>query len=191
MVVLGACCVWYTDKRRTTSTIGQIELKAESCHGRRSLFRPSVNCACFSGVRTIGRGTESITDTRIFSPLTVPRLCDTIGRYWYLFKRLTPVWSSSFSRFEHTDTYSSSKVVAKSDEPLPWNVGIKSMGIEFKRRLNAGVQRRVGRHPETTSRPGVLHERGNLHELDARTNAVETCHALQKRIGKKSFGRIF
>jgi hypothetical protein len=29
------------------------------------------------------------------------------------------------------------------------------------------VQRRVGRHPSTMSRPGVLHERGNLHELDA------------------------
>jgi len=29
----------------------------------------------------------------------------------------------------------------------------------------------------------VLHQRGNLHELDARANAVETCHALQKRFG--------
>src|SRR5262249_37042080 len=26
--------------------------------------------------------------TRIFSPLSVPRLCVTIGHYWYLFKRL-------------------------------------------------------------------------------------------------------
>ena len=28
-------------------------------------------------------------DTRIFSPVTVPGLCLAIGRYWYLFKRLT------------------------------------------------------------------------------------------------------
>jgi hypothetical protein len=31
------------------------------------------------------------TDTRIFSPLAVAGLCVTIGRYWYLFKRLTPL----------------------------------------------------------------------------------------------------
>jgi hypothetical protein len=37
----------------------------------------------------------------------------------------------------------------------------------------------------------VVYERGNLHELDAGTNAIETCHALQKRIGKKGFGRVF
>ena len=28
-------------------------------------------------------------DTRIFSPVTVAELCDTIGRYVYLFNRLT------------------------------------------------------------------------------------------------------
>src|SRR5215813_6301860 len=39
--------------------------------------------------------------------------------------------------------------------------------------------------------PSVLHERGNLHELDARANAVETGHALHKRIVKKSSGRGF
>jgi hypothetical protein len=41
------------------------------------------------------------------------------------------------------------------------------------------VQRRVGRHPCTTSRPGVLHERGNLYKLDARTHSVETGHPLE------------
>jgi hypothetical protein len=30
-------------------------------------------------------------DTRIFSPVAVAALCDTIGRYWYLFKRLRAV----------------------------------------------------------------------------------------------------
>src|SRR5262245_21259784 len=30
--------------------------------------------------------------TRIFSPLAAPRLCDTIGHYMYLFKRLTAVF---------------------------------------------------------------------------------------------------
>ena len=40
-------------------------------------------------------------DTRIFSPLTVPGLCVTIGRYWYLFKRLTAVSAGRFYRFEH------------------------------------------------------------------------------------------
>ncbi len=40
------------------------------------------------------------------------------------------------------------------------------------------VHRRVGRHPWTTSRPVVLHERGNLHELDARAHTVETGYPL-------------
>jgi hypothetical protein len=40
-----------------------------------------------------GRG----LDTRIFSPLAVARLCVTIGRYWYLFKRLTAVSAGRFS----------------------------------------------------------------------------------------------
>src|SRR5215831_4363846 len=53
-------------------------------------------------------------DTRIFSPLAVARLCVTIGRYWYLFNRLTAVSAGRFYRFEHIDTYSSGKVVAKS-----------------------------------------------------------------------------
>ena len=35
------------------------------------------------------------------------RLCVTIGRYWYLFKRLTAVSAGRFYRFEHIVTYSS------------------------------------------------------------------------------------
>src|SRR5215831_9906717 len=58
--------------------------------------------------------------TRIFSPLTVAGLCVTIGRYWYLFKRLTALSTARFYRFEHIDTYSSGKVVAKSDRAHPY-----------------------------------------------------------------------
>src|SRR5262244_2887700 len=57
------------------------------------------------------RGTPG---TRIFSPLTVPRLCVPIGHYWYLFKRLTAVFGARFYRFEHIVSYSSSKV-----RPIP------------------------------------------------------------------------
>ena len=59
-------------------------------------------------------------DTRIFSPLAVAGLCVPIGRYWYLFKRLTAVSAGRFYRFEHIVTYSSGKVVAKSDRPHPY-----------------------------------------------------------------------
>ena len=52
-------------------------------------------------------------DTRIFSPVTVAGLCVTIGRYMYLFKRLTAVSAGRFYRFEHIETYSSGKVIAK------------------------------------------------------------------------------
>jgi len=52
-------------------------------------------------------------DTRIFSPLAVPRLCDTIGRYMYLFEGLTAVFGGRFYRFEHIVSYSSGKVIAK------------------------------------------------------------------------------
>ena len=60
-----------------------------------------------------GQGRSRTADTRIFSPLAVPGLCVTIGRYVYLFKRLTPVPAGRFYRFEHIVAYSSSKVVAK------------------------------------------------------------------------------
>jgi hypothetical protein len=57
-------------------------------------------------------------DTRIFSPLAVAGLCVTIGRYWYLFKRLTLLSAGRFYRFVHIVTYSSGKVVAKLDHPV-------------------------------------------------------------------------
>jgi hypothetical protein len=50
---------------------------------------------------------------RIFSPLAVPGLCVTIGRYWYLFKRLTLFSAGRFYRFEHIVANNSGKVVAK------------------------------------------------------------------------------
>ena len=59
-------------------------------------------------------GQNRTADTRIFSPLTVPRLCVTIGHHVYLFKRLTAVSAGRFYRFEHIDTNSSGKVLAKS-----------------------------------------------------------------------------
>src|SRR5262245_13533038 len=66
-------------------------------------------------------GNEDTTppDTRIFSPLAVARLCVPIGHYWYLFKRLTAVSAGQIYRFEHIVSYSSSKVVAKWDAPVP------------------------------------------------------------------------
>jgi len=57
------------------------------------------------------------SDTRIFSPLAVPRLYVPIGRYWFLFKRLTAVSAGRSYRFEHIETYSSGQVVAKSADP--------------------------------------------------------------------------
>ena len=51
--------------------------------------------------------------TRIFSSLTGAGVCVTIGRYVYLFERLTAVFGARFYRFEHIVSYSSSKVVAK------------------------------------------------------------------------------
>src|SRR5262245_21035201 len=53
------------------------------------------------------------TDTRIFSPLAVAGLCVTIGRYWYLFKRLTAVSAGRFYRFEHIVSDSSFKAHSK------------------------------------------------------------------------------
>src|SRR5215468_8630298 len=52
-------------------------------------------------------------DTRIFSPLAVAGLCVPIGRYWYLFKRLTAVSAGRFYRFEHIVAHSSFKAHSK------------------------------------------------------------------------------
>jgi hypothetical protein len=64
------------------------------------------------------RSPAKVLDTRIFSPLAVAGLCVTIGHYWYLFKGLTAVSAGRFYRFEHIETYSSGKVVAKLDHPV-------------------------------------------------------------------------
>ena len=49
----------------------------------------------------------------------------------------------------------------------------------------------VGRHHGTTSRRGVLHERGDLHELDGGAHTIETRHALKQLISKERFGSVF
>jgi len=61
------------------------------------------------------RGSERFLATRIFSSLAGAGLYDTIGRYVYLFKRLTVVSAHRFYRFEHIVSYSSGKVVGKVD----------------------------------------------------------------------------
>src|SRR6476659_5093896 len=70
-----------------------------------------------------GQGQNRTADTRIFSPLAVPGLCDTIGRYVYLFERLTPVFRARFYRLEHIVSSSSGKVTGKvigeSNSALP------------------------------------------------------------------------
>jgi len=40
-------------------------------------------------------------------------MCDTIGRYWYLFMRLTPLSARRFYRFAHIVADNSGKVVGK------------------------------------------------------------------------------
>jgi hypothetical protein len=55
----------------------------------------------------------TLSDTRIFSPHAVAGLCDTIGRYWYLFKRLTAVSAGRFYRFEQIVACSSFKAHSK------------------------------------------------------------------------------
>src|SRR5262245_4554834 len=57
--------------------------------------------------------TRGQIDTRIFSSLPVAGLCVTIGRYWYLFKRLTALPAGRFYRFEHIVTDSSFKAHSK------------------------------------------------------------------------------
>ena len=63
-------------------------------------------------------GADLTAATRIFSPLTVPRLYVTIGRYVYLFKRLAGLSARRSYRFEHIVTDSSGEVVAKSGHPV-------------------------------------------------------------------------
>jgi hypothetical protein len=56
-------------------------------------------------------------DTRIFSPLTVPRLCVTIGRQVNEFNSFCWLRDESIYRFEHIVANSSGKVVAKLPSP--------------------------------------------------------------------------
>src|SRR5215471_9964583 len=63
--------------------------------------------------RENGQGQNRTADTRIFSSLAGAGLCDTIGCYVYLFKRLTAVLAGRFYRFEHIVSYSSGKVMGK------------------------------------------------------------------------------
>jgi len=66
---------------------------------------------------------DSTPDTRIFSPLTGAGLYDTIGRYMYLFKRLTLLLAGRFYRLEHIVTYSSGKVAGKV--AISWGNGCR------------------------------------------------------------------
>src|SRR5215510_4861463 len=70
----------------------------------------SIQSAPFDMLITRTRGQ---IDTRIFSPLAVAGLCVTIGRYWYLFKRLTAISAGRFYRFAHIEAYSSFKAHSK------------------------------------------------------------------------------
>jgi hypothetical protein len=69
-------------------------------------------------IRHVGNRDPTPPDTRIFSPLAGAGLCVPIGRYMYLFKRLTAVSAGRFYRFEYIVTYSSGKVVAKPLNPV-------------------------------------------------------------------------
>ena len=55
----------------------------------------------------------------IFSLLAGAGLCDAIGRYVYLFQRLTGVFGGRFYRFEHILSWSSGKVVGQSNPKKP------------------------------------------------------------------------
>jgi len=50
---------------------------------------------------------------KIFSPLAGAGLYDSIGRYMYLFQRLTALLAGQFTHSNHIVSYSSGEVVAK------------------------------------------------------------------------------
>src|SRR5262249_62385730 len=77
--------------------------------------------------------------TRIFSPLTVAGLCVTIGRYWYLFKRLTAVSARRFFPFEYIVGYSFCKIVAKTEASPPEIVDDDPDGSLIGGKHKAGV----------------------------------------------------
>jgi hypothetical protein len=49
----------------------------------------------------------------------------------------------------------------------------------------------IPRDHGTTSRPGVLHQRGDLHELDSGAHTIKLRHALKQLISKERFGGVF
>src|SRR4030095_5567822 len=107
------------------------DVEAQSGCSRGGSRDPNFNSAHATSINNVGP-----PDTRIFSPHAVPRLCDTIGHYWYLFKRLTAFSAGRFYRFEHIVSYSSGKVIAKSVDSakvgtkrsLPRTQGFKGSG---------------------------------------------------------------
>jgi hypothetical protein len=60
-----------------------------------------------------GQGRSRTADTRIFSPVMVAELCDTIGRQLNESKPFTAFRVGRFYRFIHIVSYSSGKVVTK------------------------------------------------------------------------------
>jgi hypothetical protein len=76
---------------------------------RKSSVRKLFDFAWLNG----GQGRSRTADTRIFSPLMVRGLCDTIGRQLNEYKRLEPLRSGSICRLRHIRADSSGKVVAK------------------------------------------------------------------------------
>jgi hypothetical protein len=88
-------------------SLSDIPLASRASHGPMSVFRPARETANNTAAAS------NLHDTRISSPHAIARLCVTIGRYWYLFKRLTPVSAGQFYRFEHIVSYSSFKALSK------------------------------------------------------------------------------
>jgi hypothetical protein len=78
-----------------------------------------------------GQGQNRTADTRIFSPLTVPRLCGTIGHHLNLFKRLTPTCSQSISQLEHIAAYSSGKVNPMALGSSPPHCSVATRALTF------------------------------------------------------------
>src|SRR5262245_43139368 len=76
-------------------------------------FRVVGEISSILACSTVGNEDTTPADTRIFSSLPVAGLCVSIGRYWYLFKRLTSISAGRFYRFEHVETDSSFKAHSK------------------------------------------------------------------------------
>ena len=92
-------------------------VKGANDYGMKPEVAERSRCESFGSNRTLGYLEfvlrPCMTRHRIFSSLAGAGLCDTIGRYMYLFEGLTAVFGGRFYRFEHIVPYSSSKVIAK------------------------------------------------------------------------------